>query len=319
MNPRACYETELQISPSDAPKTIAVVGAGPAGLSAALTASERGHQVTLFDRAHEIGGQLNMAKQVPGKEEFWGLVDWYRTMLENSSVTLHLETEVTADDLAGFDEVVIATGVLPRNPEIPGQDEPHVVSYRELLQGKIEAGERVAIVGAGGIGFDVAEFLVTEESPTEDLDAWLSEWGVTDPGTERGGLVPTGPQPEKPARKVTLLQRKSEKLGRRLGKTTGWIHRAALKLKQVEMVGGVNYERIDSAGLHVSDGEARENPRVIEADTIVLCAGQISERNLADLLIEKGIEPHIIGGADVAAELDAKRAIDQGTRLAASL
>ncbi|MCY4180550.1 MAG: NADPH-dependent 2,4-dienoyl-CoA reductase [Litoreibacter sp.] len=319
VNPRACYETELQISPSDAPKTIAVVGAGPAGLSAALTASERGHQVTLFDRAHEIGGQLNMAKQVPGKEEFWGLVDWYRTMLENSSVTLHLETEVTADDLAGFDEVVIATGVLPRNPEIPGQDEPHVVSYRELLQGKIEAGERVAIVGAGGIGFDVAEFLVTEESPTEDLDAWLSEWGVTDPGTERGGLVPTGPQPEKPARKVTLLQRKSEKLGRRLGKTTGWIHRAALKLKQVEMVGGVNYERIDSAGLHVSDGEARENPRVIEADTIVLCAGQISERNLADLLIEKGIEPHIIGGADVAAELDAKRAIDQGTRLAASL
>ena len=319
VNPRACYETELQISPSDAPKTRAVVGAGPAGLSAALTASERGHQVTLFDRAHEIGGQLNMAKQVPGKEEFWGLVDWYRTMLENSSVTLHLETEVTADDLAGFDEVVIATGVLPRNPEIPGQDEPHVVSYRELLQGKIEAGERVAIVGAGGIGFDVAEFLVTEESPTEDLDAWLSEWGVTDPGTERGGLVPTGPQPEKPARKVTLLQRKSEKLGRRLGKTTGWIHRAALKLKQVEMVGGVNYERIDSAGLHVSDGEARENPRVIEADTIVLCAGQISERNLADLLIEKGIEPHIIGGADVAAELDAKRAIDQGTRLAASL
>ncbi|MEM6407641.1 MAG: NADPH-dependent 2,4-dienoyl-CoA reductase [Pseudomonadota bacterium] len=319
VNPRACYETELQIIASDAPKTVAVVGAGPAGLSAALTAADRGHKVTLFDRASEIGGQLNMAKQVPGKEEFWGLVDWYRTMLAESSVDLRLGTEVSADDLAGFDEVVIATGVLPRDPEIPGQDAPHVVSYRELLQGKATAGGRVAIVGAGGIGFDVAEFLVTEDSPTEDLDVWLAEWGVTDPGSARGGLVPAGPQPEKPARQVTLLQRKSEKLGRRLGKTTGWIHRAALKLKQVEMVGGVNYERIDSAGLHVSDGEARENPRLIEADTIVLCAGQISERNLADALLEKGVKPHIIGGADVAAELDAKRAIDQGTRLAATL
>ncbi len=319
VNPRACYETELVIEPAATVKTVAVVGAGPAGLATALTAADRGHKVTLFDRASEVGGQLNMAKQVPGKEEFWGLVDWYRTMLADSDITLALNTEVTAGDLGDFDEVVIATGVLPRDPQIPGQDGPNTVSYRDLLQGKTKAGERVAIVGAGGIGFDVAEFLVTDDSPTENLDEWLQEWGVTDPEAQRGGLAPNGPQPEQPARQVTLLQRKSEKLGKRLGKTTGWIHRAALKLKDVEMVGGVNYERIDAEGLHVSDGEARENPRVIPADTIVLCAGQISERSLADALIEAGKDPHVIGGADVAAELDAKRAIDQGTRLAAAL
>ncbi len=319
VNPRACYETELVIEPAATVKTVAVVGAGPAGLATALTAADRGHKVTLFDRASEVGGQLNMAKQVPGKEEFWGLVDWYRTMLADSDITLALNTEVTAGDLSDFDEVVIATGVLPRDPQIPGQDGPNTVSYRDLLQGNAKAGERVAIVGAGGIGFDVAEFLVTDDSPTENLDEWLQEWGVTDPEAQRGGLAPNGPQPEQPARQVTLLQRKSEKLGKRLGKTTGWIHRAALKLKDVEMVGGVNYERIDAEGLHVSDGEARENPRVIPADTIVLCAGQISERSLADALIEAGKDPHVIGGADVAAELDAKRAIDQGTRLAAAL
>ncbi len=319
VNPRACFETELTLPKTDATKTIAIVGAGPAGLSTAIAADQRGHQVTLFDRAAEIGGQLNMAKQVPGKEEFWGLVDWYRAMLADSNITVKLNTEASARDLKGFDEVIIATGVLPRDPQIDGQDGPNVVSYRDLLQGKASAGDKVAIVGAGGIGFDVAEYLVTDDSPTENLQEWLEEWGVTDPEDQRGGLAPEGPQPEKPVRHVTLLQRKSEKLGKRLGKTTGWIHRAALKLKQVEMVGGVNYERIDSAGLHVSDGEARENPRVIEADTIVLCAGQVSERSLADALIEDGITPHIIGGADVAAELDAKRAIDQGTRLAATL
>ena len=318
VNPRACYETELVVSSAAQAKTVAVVGAGPAGLSTALTAAERGHKVTLFDRASEIGGQLNMAKQVPGKEEFWGLVDWYRTMLAESSIDLQLETDVTADMLEGFDEVVIATGVSPRDPEIPGQDGPNTVSYRDLLQGKAVAGDKVAIVGAGGIGFDVAEYLVTEDSPTEDLKSWLEEWGISDPSEDRGGLAPEGPQPEAPARQVTLLQRKAEKLGKRLGKTTGWIHRTALKHKNVKMIGGVNYERIDAQGLHVSDGEARENPRVIEADTIVLCAGQISERNLADALLEKGVKAHVIGGADVAAELDAKRAIDQGTRLAAT-
>ena len=319
VNPRACYETELVIEPAAAAKTVAIVGAGPAGLSTALAAEERGHQVTLFDRAAEIGGQLNMAKQVPGKEEFWGLVDWYRAMLAKSSIELKLETEVSADLLSGFDEVIIATGVVPRDPGIEGQDGPNVIGYRDLLQGKAEAGARVAIVGAGGIGFDVAEYLVTDDSPTENLEEWLEEWGVTDPETQRGGLAPEGPQPEKPVRQVTLLQRKPEKLGKRLGKTTGWIHRAALKLKNVQMVGGVNYERIDAQGLHVSDGEARENPRVIEVDTIVLCAGQVSERSLADALLENGTSCHIIGGADVAAELDAKRAIDQGTRLAALL
>ena len=319
VNPQACYETELTIEPAAEVKTIAVVGAGPAGLSTALTAAGRGHKVTLIDRAAEIGGQLNMAKQVPGKEEFWGLVDWYRAMLDDSDIEVKLNTEASADDLAGFDEVIIATGVMPRDPQIDGQDGPNVVGYRDLLQGKATAGDTVVIIGAGGIGFDVAEYLVTDDSPTENLEEWLEEWGVTDPEDHRGGLAPEGPQPEKPVRQVTLLQRKSEKLGKRLGKTTGWIHRAALKLKNVQMVGGVNYERIDAEGLHVSDGEARENPRVLKADTIVLCAGQVSERSLADALIEKGVTPHVIGGADVAAELDAKRAIDQGTRLAATL
>ena len=319
VNPRACHETELVVVPATDVKSVAVVGAGPAGLSAALTASERGHKVVLFDKASEIGGQLNMAKQVPGKEEFWGLVDWYRTMLANSDVELRLETEATADALAAFDEIIIATGVMPRDPGIPGQDGPNTVSYRELLQGKVVAGDSVAVIGAGGIGFDVAEFLVTEDSPTEDLDEWMEEWGVTDPEARRGGLAEAGPQPETPARQVTLLQRKATKLGKGLGKTTGWIHRASLALRDVDMVGGVNYERIDAEGLHVSDGAARENPRVIKADTIVICAGQISERNLAEALMTQGKSPHVIGGADVAAELDAKRAIDQGTRLAASL
>jgi 2,4-dienoyl-CoA reductase (NADPH2) len=215
--------------------------------------------------------------------------------------------------------VIIATGVAPRDPAIPGQDGPNVLSYIDVLRGKAHVGEKVAIIGAGGIGFDVAEYLVTSDSPTENLDVWLEEWGVGDPEETRGGLRPQGPQPEPPPRQVTLLQRKAEKLGKRLGKTTGWIHRAGLQMKNVEMIGGVNYEKIDAAGLHVSQGEARENPRVIEADTIVLCAGQLPERSLADVLIAAGRAVHIIGGADVAAALDATRAIDQGTRLAASL
>jgi len=319
VNPRACHETELTITPTDTPKKVAVVGAGPAGLSAAITASERGHAVTIFDKAAEIGGQLNMAKQVPGKEEFWGLVDYYRAMVAKHGVTLQLETTATPENLATFDEVIIATGVAPRDPEIPGQDGPNVLSYIDVLRGKAHVGQKVAIIGAGGIGFDVAEFLVTGESPTENLEEWLEEWGVGDPADTRGGLRPEGPQPEAPTRQVTLLQRKAEKLGRRLGKTTGWIHRAGLQMKNVDMIGGVNYERIDAEGLHVSKGDAREDLRVISADTIVLCAGQVPERSLADQLISAGRSVHIIGGADVAAELDAKRAIDQGTRLAAAL
>ncbi len=320
VNPRACHETELVIEPAASPKTVAIVGADPAGLSTALTAAQRGHVVTLFDRADEIGGQLNMAKQVPGKEEFWGLVDWYRTMVADAGITLKLGREVGADDLVGFDEVVIATGVLPRDPAIPGQDRDNVLSYIDVLRHKKPVGQRVAVIGAGGIGFDVSEFLLEEgHSPATDLPAWMKEWGVTDPAEHRAGLAPEGPQPAPPARHVTLLQRKAERHGKRLGKTTGWIHRATLKMKNVEFIGGVNYEKIDDAGLHVSFGEARENPTLVPADTIVLCAGQVSERSLADQLAERGITAHVIGGADVAAELDAKRAINQGTRLAAAL
>ena len=319
VNPRACHETEIVVTTAPTQRSVAVVGAGPAGLSAALTAAARGHHVTLFDKASEIGGQLNMAKRIPGKEEFVGLVDYYRTMVAQSGMTLRLGTTADAEMLADFDAVIIATGVLPRDPEIPGQDGPNVLSYIDVLRGKAEVGERVAIVGAGGIGFDVAEYLVTDDSPTEDLDAWLAEWGVGDPAKARGGLRPEGPRPDAPARQVTLLQRKAEKLGKRLGKTTGWIHRAGLQMRGVRMVGGVNYEKIDADGLHISYGEARENPEVINADTVVLCAGQVSERSLADTLADTGKTVHVIGGADVAAELDAKRAIDQGTRLAAGL
>ncbi|WP_109465171.1 NADPH-dependent 2,4-dienoyl-CoA reductase [Albibacillus kandeliae] len=320
VNPRACHETELPIVAAGTAKKVAVVGAGPAGLSTAITAAQRGHAVTIFDKAEEVGGQLNMAKQIPGKEEFWGLVDWYRTMLDVAGVTVKLGTEATAEMLEGFDEVIIATGVLPRDPGIPGEDGPNVVSYVDVLRGKADVGKRVAVIGAGGIGFDVSEYLAHEgTSPTEDLPLWMKEWGVADPSEVRGGLAPEGPQPEPSAREITLLQRKKTKHGKGLGKTTGWIHRAALNMKDVNFVGGVNYERIDGEGLHVSFGEARENPTLIAADTVVLCAGQVSERSLADALEAKGVTVHVIGGADVAAELDAKRAIDQGTRLAAGL
>ncbi|WP_424938866.1 FAD-dependent oxidoreductase [Aliiroseovarius sp. S253] len=320
VNPRACYETELSYDLTDTPKSIAIVGAGPAGLATALVADERGHKVTLFDRADQVGGQLNMAKKIPGKEEFIGLVEWYDRMVRASDIDLQLGREVQADDLIGFDEVVIATGVVPRDPQIDGQEGANVLSYIDVLRHGAPVGDKVAIIGAGGIGFDVAEFLTQAgESPTENLEEWLAEWGVADPGDVRGGLSPSGPQPEAPARAVTLLQRKAKALGKGLGKTTGWIHRATLKMKGVEMQGGVNYESISDKGLMVSSGEARENPRLIEADNIILCAGQVPERTVFEQLAEKGIAAHIIGGADVAAELDAKRAIDQGSRLAASL
>lgn len=320
VNPRACYETELKLEPAETPKTIAVVGAGPAGLSSALAAAERGHSVTVFDRASEIGGQLNLAKQVAGKEEFWGFVDWYRTMVDEMGVTVKLNTDVSANDLDDFDEVIIATGVVPRDPQIPGQNTGNTVSYIDVLNGAAEFGEKVAVVGAGGIGFDVSEHLVHDgDSTTLNLPEWMKEWGVADPAEHRAGLAPEGPQPHKPARQVTMLQRKTSKVGKGLGKTTGWIHRASLTMKDVQMIAGVNYEKIDADGLHISFGEARENPTLIEADTIVLCAGQLSDRSLADALEAKGKTCHVIGGADVAAELDAKRAIDQGTRLAATL
>ena len=322
VNPRACYETELPMTKTDAAKRVAVIGAGPAGVAAAMTAAQVGHDVTLFDQADKIGGQLNMAKQVPGKEEFWGLVDWFETMIAETGVKTKLGNRVTTADLNGFDEVVVATGVMPRDPEIPGQDSNKVCGYIDILKGRVKAGENVVVIGAGGIGFDVSEFLVHSEAATAqtpDLAHWLKEWGVGDPEEIRGGVLAEGPQPAAPARNVTLLQRKAERPGKRLGKTTGWIHRSTLKMKGVKMIGGVNYEAITEEGLRISHGEARENPTVIPADTIVLCAGQLSERSLADELVAQGHKPHVIGGADVAAELDAKRAIDQGVRLALSL
>jgi 2,4-dienoyl-CoA reductase (NADPH2) len=317
VNPRACFETELVLEPTAAPKCIAVVGAGPAGLAAALALDRRGHTVTLFERGVRLGGQLNLARQVPGKEEFHGLVAWFETMVGKSGIALRLSSEATPDMLSDFDAVVVATGVRPRDPQIPGQGAANVLSYIDVLTGA-PVGARAVIVGAGGIGFDVAEFLTqTGQSPTLHLHDWLAEWGVTDPETARGGLVE--PKPEAPARAVTLLQRKPEKPGRKLGRTTGWIHRAALQAKGVEMIGGVNYEAVEPGGLRVSSGPRREDPRLIPADTIVLCAGQESDRTLAERLAARGCVVHVIGGADVAAELDAKRAIDQGTRLAATL
>jgi len=320
VNPQACYETELTLDPVSAAKSIAIVGAGPAGLSTAIAAAQRGHKVTVFDRASEIGGQLNLAKQVAGKEEFWGFVDWYRTMVADLKIDVKLNTEVSANDLDGFDEVVIATGVIPRDPQIPGQNGDNVVSYINVLNGSAKVGQKVAVIGAGGIGFDVSEHLAHDgESTTLNLPEWMREWGVADPAEHRSGLAPEGPQPHPAAREITMLQRKTSKLGKGLGKTTGWIHRASLTMKEVKMIAGVNYEKIDDSGLHISFGEARENPTLVEADTIVLCAGQLSDRSLADALEATGKTCHVIGGADVAAELDAKRAIDQGTRLAATL
>lgn len=317
VNPQACHETELAYEPATAPKSVAVVGAGPAGMICAMVAAKRGHQVVLFDRADVLGGQLNLARKVPGKEEFHGLVRWFETMVAGAGVDVRLGAAAGVDDLRGFDEVVIATGVAPRDPGIPGQE--RAISYIDVLRGA-PVGKRVAVVGAGGIGFDVAEFLVhAGVSPTEDAALWRREWGVGDPALTAGGLAEAGPLPDAPARQVWLLQRKAEKPGRGLGKTTGWIHRAALAMKGVKMKGGVNYEAITHEGLMVSHGLGRENPELIAVDTVVLCAGQLPERGLADALTKAGVAHHIIGGADVAAELDAKLAIDQGARLAARL
>jgi 2,4-dienoyl-CoA reductase (NADPH2) len=324
VNPRAGHETELVVRPATRRKRIAVIGAGPAGLACSTTLAERGHEVDLFEASGEIGGQFNMAKRIPGKEEFHETLRYFRRHIETTGVRLALGRRVSAGELAGagYDEIILATGVTPRDPRIEGAEEfraaGRVMSYVDLLLYGRPAGERVAVIGAGGIGFDVSEFLVSEgHSTTLDPAAWMREWGVADPETVRGGLAP--PAPEPPIRQVYLLQRKATPPGKGLGRTTGWIHRAALRMKRVEMIGGANYERIDARGLHVSFGERHEKPTLLEVDTIVLCAGQEPNRELADSLRSAGLSVHLIGGADVAAELDAKRAIEQGIRLATRL
>ncbi|HEY4293382.1 NADPH-dependent 2,4-dienoyl-CoA reductase [Luteibacter sp.] len=317
VNPRACHETELIVLPTAVKKRVAVVGAGPAGLAAASTLAERGHAVTLFDRAPRIGGQFNMAKRIPGKEEFHETLRYFDHRLDATGVERQLGTEATADFLAagGFDTVILATGVRPRPLDLPGADHPKVLSYLDVLHGDAAVGQKVAIIGAGGIGFDVAEFLTeAAPSPTTDIARWTKEWGVDMAMNSPGGLMPS--QPEKPERQVWLLQRTAGRPGGRLNKTSGWVHRATLKNKRVRMLGGVGYERIDDAGLHVVvDGQ----PQVLEVDSIIVCAGQEPNRELHDALLALGMDVRLVGGADVAVELDAKRAIDQATRLAVAL
>lgn len=315
VNPRACHETELVLSPTRLRKRLAVVGAGPAGLAFAVSAAERGHEVTLFDAADEIGGQLNIAKRIPGKEEFEETLRYFRTQLELRGVEVRLGTFVTPDLLTGYDEIVVATGVTPRTPVIEGVDRPSVVSYLDVLRDGAEVGERVAVVGAGGIGFDVAEFLTDGgEGASLDPETYFRQWGVDTGYAEPGGL--RAPERPRPPRTVHLLQRKTSKVGAGLGKTTGWIHRTELKHRGVTMVAGAAYDRIDDEGLHITvDGTARTIP----VDTVVLCTGQEPRRDLYEELAAAGRTVHLIGGADVAAELDAKRAIDQGTRLAAAI
>jgi 2,4-dienoyl-CoA reductase (NADPH2) len=324
VNPYACRETELKLVPAAKKRKVAVVGAGPAGMACAVTAAERGHDVTLFDAAAEIGGQFNLARRIPGKEEFAETLRYFRTRLAKFGVKVALNRHVGAEDLRGFHEVILSTGIVPRRPPIPGLDHPKVASYVEIVEGRKIAGKRVALVGAGGIGFDVAELLTAGEPAdghlsdgrTDDpaIAAFCDEWGIDSDYARRGGLKPS--REDSSPRQLWLLQRKTAKVGEGLAKTTGWIRRTLLRRRGVMMLSGVEYVKIDDAGLHiVVDGK----PQVLDVDTVVICAGQESRRELVAGLEAAGIASTLIGGADVALELDAKRAIDQGTRVALTL
>ncbi|TBU96858.1 NADPH-dependent 2,4-dienoyl-CoA reductase [Stutzerimonas kirkiae] len=320
VNPRACHETELNYLPAARAKRIAVVGAGPAGLSAATVAAQRGHRVTLFDSADEIGGQFNVAKRIPGKEEFYETLRYFGRRLEVTGVEVRLRTRATVERLreGGFDEVILATGIVPRLPPIEGIGHAKVMGYLDAILQRRAVGARVAVIGAGGIGFDVCEF-ITHEEPSSSLDVgrFWGEWGIDPTLRARGGVAGIQAQPQATAREVFLLQRKKSKVGSGLGKTTGWIHRAGLKNRRVRMISAVEYLKIDDEGLHVRIAEGE--PQCLPVDSIIVCAGQEPLRELQEGLLGAGLAVHVIGGADVAAELDAKRAIDQGARLAASL
>ena len=322
VNPRACRETELNYEKVILPKRIAVVGAGPAGISFSIVAAQRGHEVSLFDENHEIGGQLNFAKMIPGKEEFYGLLDFYKNEIKRLKINLVKDHKVEISELKEFDEVVLATGVLPRQIHIKGQDDVNFVyDYQEVFNSEVSLGNKIAIIGAGGIGFDMAEYISSSGiSPTLNITKWMEKWGVVDPEKERGGVLPKSEITlNTSSKEIFLLQRKNEKLGKRLGKTTGWIHRKSLEKKNVKMFAGVNYEQITKDGLLISFGEEKKDLQTLKVDSIIICAGQISEISLVEKLNINKINHHIIGGAKLANELDAKSAIDQGCRLAAKL
>ncbi|WP_145601236.1 NADPH-dependent 2,4-dienoyl-CoA reductase [Yersinia frederiksenii] len=317
VNPRACRETEMPILPTEFPKRLAVVGSGPAGLAFAITAASRGHQVTLFDAAADIGGQFNIAKQIPGKEEFNETLRYFRRQLVLHGVNQRLNTSVQASQLADFDEVILACGIQPRLPDIQGIEHPKVLTYLDVLRDKKPVGERVAIIGAGGIGFDTAEYLSQSgDSSSLDSCAFSREWGIDQHLAHRGGLSPEGPKVHPSPRQIFLLQRKTSKVGEGLGKTTGWIHRTSLAMRGVKMLNSVSYDAIDDEGLHITRAE---QVSCLPVDTIIICAGQEPRRELHQPLLAMGKTVHLIGGADIAAELDARRAIDQGTRLALTI
>lgn len=321
VNPRACHELEIKDTPVARKKKVAVVGAGPAGLNAAIELGRKGHDVTLFDQAAEIGGQFNMAKAIPGKEEFYESIAYWNRQLELKGVQTRLSTRVTAELIQAekFDEVVVATGIKPRTPDIPGVDHPKVMSYIDVLLHKKPVGKKVAVIGAGGIGFDVSEYLAhdfSHPSPTLDLESWKKEWGITFDPANPGGIANMNPEPPAPAREIYLCQRKDEPLGKRLGKTSGWVHKASLRSRNVRFLQGVEYLLVDDRGLHIMSAKG---PQILDVDNVIICAGQDSLRELADALEGKGIPVHVVGGASVASELDAKRAINQAVRVAVAI